>query len=232
MKAPRVIPGISLGAGILALFSCCATAEESPSITSAFAATTVQITAMPDALKVPVEWSFTNRGDIPLAIEKFIESCGCLSGNMTPQNGSPIDPGKSGIVRASFTPGQHRGLLRKSLHVRFVGHEKPVELVVEATIPSPLELSEREITWSTEAPATPRTIDVTTGTGTDFTITGLTGVTESQFHLTRETLTEKRHHRITITPAEGVTPGVHTLLIRTDSPDPRDRVTAVFLRIP
>jgi hypothetical protein len=197
-----------------------------------FISTTAQVSAMPDSVNVPVEWHFTNTGDLPLVVENFIESCGCLSGNMAAQTAEPVAPGKSGVIRASLAPGQHRGLLRKSLHVRFVGHEKPVELVVEAKIPSPVELSARDLTWTAEEPTAAQSLDITTGTGTVFNITGLSGLADAHFNVRQETLIDKSHHRITITPAAGVPSGVHTLLIRTDSPDPRDRVTAVFLRMP
>ena len=217
---------------LLVVLSSCAFAADARAITSAFASTITKIDAMPEDTAVPVEWSFTNHWEFPLVIEKFDESCGCLSGKMHPQGDEAVAPGQSGVIRASFTPGAHRGLVRKSLHVRFAGHERPVELVVEARVPCSIELSGRELTWEAGAAPAPQTIEITTGTGVDFTITGLGGVTDSQFHISQETVEPSRHYRIAITPADGVAPGVHTLLVRTDSPDPRDRVTAVFLRTP
>lgn len=195
---------------------------------SAFRSTLVRITAMPDAVDVPVEWKYTNRWDFPLVVEKFEQSCGCLAGGLA---GESVDPGESGVIRAKFTPGANRGTVRKSIHVRFGGHEKTVELVAEASIPSGVELSGRELAWFAGGKPETRTIDATSGTGADFSITGLEGIPAERFSITRETLVEKRHYRLHITPADDSAPGVQCLQILTDSADPRERVMPVFLRI-
>lgn len=232
MKDRPAISGAALGAGLLAMLTFGAIAEESPTIQSAFASTTTEISAMPDAVAVPVEWAFTNHWDFPLQIEKFDESCGCLSGQVNPQGPEAVAPGKSGVIRASFTPGAHRGLLRKSLHVRFVGHEGSVELVAEARIPHTIEFSAREMKWSAEARSTSQTIDITSGTGVDFTITHVGGVSDELFSVAQESLEDGQHVRLSVTPSATAPAGVHTLLVRTDSADPRDRVAAVFLHLP
>jgi hypothetical protein len=232
MNARVLMPCLAMVAGFVGLPIHHARGGDTATPAATFTSTTAKLSAMPDSVNVPVEWHFTNTGDLPLVVENFIESCGCLSGSMAAQTAAPVAPGKSGVIRASLTPGQHRSLLRKSLHVRFVGYEKPVELVVEAKISSPVELSTRDLIWTAEAATAAQSIDITTGTGTAFNITELSGIPDDQFHIVQETLIEKSHYRITITPEIGASSGVHTLLIRTDSPDPRDRVTAVFLRIP
>jgi hypothetical protein len=203
------------------------TAKETPSLEFAFASTTVKITAMPDAVNIPVEWAYTNQLNEPLMVEKFEESCGCLSGELEQQ---VHKTGESGVIRASFTPGSSRGVIRKSLHVRFVGHEKPVELIVEAKIASPVQLSTQQIIWKSSESSTAKTIDVTTGTETDFSITALFGLPENLFKVTQETITPLRQYRIYITPA-AESNGIHTLQVRTDSKDPRDQIQAVFLSI-
>lgn len=201
-------------------------------ISSAFEATVVQLSVKPNDKAVDAVWNYTNHWEIPLLVERFDQSCGCLSGKVAPSGHEAVAPGKSGAIRARFTPSNHRGLLRKSLHVRFVGHEMPVELIVEATIPSTVGLSTRELHWKPD-PKSPsaQTIDITSGTGADFAITGLLGVPESRFTITSETLTENRHYRLSITPVGTPGDGIDILQIRTDSPDPRDRVLAVFLCI-
>ena len=90
-------------------------------------------------------------GDFLLMIEKFDQSWGCLSGQMNPQTDGAVAPGESVVIRAAFTPGLHRGLVPKSPHVRFVGHNRPVEFVVEARVPHSIEISTREIIWETVA---------------------------------------------------------------------------------
>jgi hypothetical protein len=203
------------------------TAKETPSLESNFASTTVKITAMPDAVNIPVEWTYTNNLNEPLMVEKFDQSCGCLSGKLEQQ---AHKTGEGGVIRASFTPGSGRGVIRKSLHVRFVGHEKSVELIVEATIASPVQLSSQQMSWKSSERSTVKTIDVTTGTDTDFSITALLGLPENLFKITQETIIPLRQYRIHITP-NSETSGIHTLQVRTDSKDPRDQVQAVFLNI-
>ena len=203
-----------------------------PNVASAFATTVVRIRIPAGEQTVPVTWTFTNRWDIPLMVERFEESCGCLSGQVAKNQDAPeaVAPGATGKIQANFTAGGHRGLLRKSLHVRFVGYDKPVELVVEATIPSHVELSQRELVWKAGESLEAKTIDVTSGTGAAFTITSLPGVPENQFTITRETLAAGTSYRLTIVPTAAAT-GQHCLQIRTDSPDPRDRVNAIFLNV-
>lgn len=117
-----------------AVWTGAATAAEPPSLESLFTSTTAKISTTSNAVGVPVEWTFTNHTASTLAVEKFDESCGCLSGQPQLDGVKPVEPKKSGVIRASFTPGGYRGIVRKSLHVRFVGYEKPIELIVEATI--------------------------------------------------------------------------------------------------
>jgi hypothetical protein len=209
-------------------------ADESPSanksIESAFESTVARLTAKPGNQAVVAEWTYTNHWDIPLLVEHYDQSCGCLSGELSADGHQPVAPRKSGTIRAQFTPGNHRGLLRKSLHVRFVGHDKPVELVVEATIPSHVELSQRELIWKADDTSAAQVIEIKSGTGKPFTITSLQGLPKNQFTLTTETLTPGTHYRLSITPTASAS-GQHCLQVRTDSPDPRDSIQAVFLRV-
>lgn len=206
-------------------------AKETPSLESAFVSTTAKISTTSNAVNIPVEWTFTNHSTEPLAVEKFDESCGCLSSQAQIQGTAPVEPGKTGVIRANFTPGGYRGTVRKSLHVRFVGYTKSVELIVEASIPSSVELSSREPVWVVGNEIKPQVIDVTTGTGEDFNIKSLQGVPENLFKITQETIIPKRHYRINITPVSLSAPDLQTLQIHTDSKDTRDQVLPVFLRI-
>ena len=218
---------------LLGFFSVSGTAnaEEAPSLESFFATTTAKISTTSNAVNVPVEWTFTNHSDQPLAVEKFDESCGCLSGQLQLEGTGLVKPGESGVIRASFTPGGYRGIVRKSLHVRFVGYPKSIELIVEANIPSCVEVSNKEPVWVIGQEIKPQIIDVTTGTGEDFNIKSLQGVPESLFQITQETITPKRHYRLHITPLSVDAPDLQTLQIHTDSTDTRDQVVPVFIRI-
>lgn len=224
----KVITFILLG---FTAFIGIAYAKEIPTLESAFASTTAKISTMSNAVNVPVEWTFTNNSTEPMAVEKFEESCGCLRGLAKLDDNATVEPGKTGTIRANFTPGGYRGIVRKSIHVRFVGYNKSVELIVEAKIPSSVELSKRESVWVMSKEIKPQSIDVTTGTGEDFNIKSLQGVPEILFKITQETIVPKRHYRIHITPVSLGAPDLQTLQIHTDSKDPRDQVLPVFLRI-
>ena len=207
-------------------------AGETRDIKSAFASTTTRITAMPGDVAVPVEWTFTNHWDFPMLVEKFDQSCGCLSGKMNPQGDEAVAPGKTGTIRAAFTAGAYRGLVRKFLHVSFVGYEGSVELVAEAKVPSSVEVSPRDLVWTSDKPVATQWVDVTSGTGQPFHITELTGISKSQFQVATEVVDTETHYRVGITPTDEVRAGNQSLIIRTDSKDPRDRVIAVFLNHP
>jgi hypothetical protein len=204
-----------------------------PSLASAFASTVSLISVPPGETTVPVTWTYTNRWDFPLVIERIEESCGCLSAGITNDADAiqEVAPGKTGKIEARFTAGGHRGLLRKSIHVRFVGHDKPVELVAEAKIPSHVEISGQELAWKVTDASLPKSVTLTSGTGEGFAITALQGLPADQFTLSQETSGDGTRHEVRITPS-GSASGMHILQIHTDSPDPRDRVKAVFLRLP
>ena len=202
-----------------------------PGIETAFESRVTQlVTASEPSSAEPreVSWTYVNRWDFPLVIERFEESCTCLRGSTDVQ---AVEPGKSGVIRAAFSAGPHRGLVRKSLHVRFVGHDKPVELVAEARIPCSVTLSAHDLVWLADASAAELTVDLTAGTDADFRITALRGLVPAEFAVRAETLVEGRHYRLFVSPGPAApASATRCLQIRTDSPDPRDRVLAVFLR--
>jgi hypothetical protein len=202
------------------------TAPSDGSLSSAFGSTLSVLAAKPGEDKLTVTWDFTNRLDVPLMVERFEASCGCLSGVV---DNKAVAPGATGRISATFAVGAYRGKVRKSLHVRFAAFDKPVELVAEVTVPSAVELSSSEFVWK-GADVSPRTVDVKAGTDAGFTITGLAGASARAFSLEQQTVTPGRHYRVTITPAGDAAAAVECLQIRTDSADLRDRVLAVFLR--
>jgi len=196
-------------------------------IASAFASTVTKIEVQAGQSSIEAGWDFTNYWDFPLVVERFESSCGCLAGQVGTQI---IEPGKTGRIKATFQPGAHRGILRKSLHVRFVNYAQPVELVVEAHIPSPVELSTTELFWTQGEPAKEQTVEVKSGTGAPFVITDLLGISPELFKISQETVQDGKSYRLHITPEAGAVVGTHILQVRTNCPDPRDQVLAVFLQ--
>jgi len=195
-----------------------------PGIETAFESRLANI----DATSAEAVWTYINRWDFPLVVERFEESCTCLRGKAA---GKPVEPGKSGVIRAAFNAGPHRGLVRKSLHVRFVGHDKSIELVAEARIPSSVTLSAHDLVWPAGDSTAELSVDLTAGTDADFRITALRGLAPAEFAVRAETLIEGRQYRLFVSPGPSApASATRCLQIRTDSPDPRDRVLAVFLR--
>ena len=198
------------------------------SIAEAFESTTLRFEASPGTTARTIAWEYTNHWDFPLFVERIDSACGCLAAQKVTSD--PIPSGKSGKITATFTAGNHRGLLRKSIHVRFAGHDQSIELVAEARIPSTVELSTNELIWAPNQLSEARTLEVTSGTNQKFSITGLLGIAESQFTIRQETIGD-HHYRLHITPVGQPSSEVQILQIRTDSPDPRDQVLAVFLQV-
>ncbi|HEX5791082.1 MAG TPA: DUF1573 domain-containing protein, partial [Luteolibacter sp.] len=197
-------------------------------VDSAFVSTLTEIEVQAGQTSLIAGWDFTNHWDFPLMVERLESSCGCLAGQVGTQI---VEPGKTGRITATFQPGAYRGILRKSIHVRFVNHAQPVELVLEAHIPSPVELSTSELSWIQGQSASAQTLEVKSGTATSFAITELLGISSELFAISKETVEHGKGYRIKITPAAGATVGTHILQVRTNCPDPRDQVLAVFLHI-
>lgn len=199
---------------------------------AAFVSTEIKIDIKPGQPSFLAEWNYTNASALgfgfPMLVESIGSSCGCLAAKAA--SDKPVKTGESGTIRATFSPGNHRGLLRKSLHVRFYGHTDAVELIVEARIPSPVELSTQELMWTPDKVSDTKVIDITTGTGEEFSITNLLGVSEKLYSIRKEVVVAGSHYQLHITPLENLSPGIQTLQIRTNSRDPRDKVLVVFLR--
>jgi Protein of unknown function (DUF1573) len=200
-------------------------------IADAFTSSSLQVTPSKGALSTAVEWSYTNHWNFPLLIERVDTSCGCLTAYPDQQ---PLAPAATGKLRATLTVGSLRGAFRKNLSVRFVGHALPVEISVEATIPTAVALSTQNLSWSAEDSISTnptKLIEVTTQTETNFSITGLLGVDESQFTIVQKTILPDRHYQLHVTPAQShpSVPITSALHIRTNSPDPRDQVLLVVL---
>ncbi len=204
-------------------------AAETISLASAFTSILTKVDVKPGQTTLPASWEFTNRGDFPLAVERIESSCGCLAAQV---GGQVVEPGETGRIEAIFQPGAYRGTLRKSIHVRFVNFPKPIELVMEAHIPSPVEISTNELCWHTDEDPKTQTIEIKSGTGAPFIVTDLLGVNPELFTIAKESRNkEQTSYRLSITPLGKPDPGTHILQVRTNSPDPRDQVFAVFLQV-
>lgn len=198
-------------------------------ISVAFPKQVVRIQVEPGKESFSAEWAYTNPYELPMVVQELKSDCGCLV--VEADHTKQVAKGESGKISADFSPGARRGLIRITLKIRFVGYDKPVKLILEAKIPAPVEVSTAELTWTAKNRNQAQSLDVTTGTSTDFQITDLTGLPEGRFTIKQETVKEKRHYRLHITPTSKAVPSVQYLQICTDARDPGDQLIEVHLRM-
>jgi hypothetical protein len=63
---------------------------------------------------VTYSFHFTNTGDVPLLISSVNSSCGCTVGDY-PR--TPIEPGKTGAIKATYNSKGHHGFQNRTLTV-------------------------------------------------------------------------------------------------------------------
>ena len=198
----------------------------------AFADKVVKVQVVAGKDRYQAAWTYTNPHELPLVVQDIESDCGCLVPKV--DSSVQIAQGKSGTISAEFSPGARKGFLRRTLTVRFVGYDQPVKLTFEAKIPSPVEVSAMELSWTRKNITQAQTLEVTTSTDEDFTITDLTGVPERLFRIQQETVKAKRHYRLRITPTDQASkaqPSVQHLQIHTDAEHPNAQLIEVYLRV-
>ena len=220
---------MSISVSVSALLIAAPAQASDKDISTAFPNKLVKLQVEPGKDRYQVEWAFTNPHELPMVVQEAESDCGCLK--VAVDSTQQVAQGQAGKITAEFSPGVRRGFLKILIKVRFVGYDKPVDLVFEAKIPAPVETSTKELTWTAKNRHQAQTLDVTTGTSKDFKITDLNGLPEGLFVIKQETVKEKRHYRLTITPTAKAKPGVQYLQIQTDAPDPNDQTVEVYLRV-
>ena len=87
---------------------------------------------VPEGEIVSYTFKFTNTGDQPLIIHQAFPGCGCTVTDYTKE---PIEPGKSGEVKAVFNSGkQFPGNFKKPITVRSNASDKPVRIYIKGTV--------------------------------------------------------------------------------------------------
>ena len=76
-------------------------------------------------------FEFTNTGDKPLIIVDVTASCGCTRPEYSTR---PINPGKKGKVKVTFSPIGRPGAFHKTIKVKTNGREKRATLVIVGTV--------------------------------------------------------------------------------------------------
>jgi Protein of unknown function (DUF1573) len=69
---------------------------------------------IPEGKKLEVAFRFLNSGDKPLIIARVQPSCGCT---VAEQPEEPVQPGKQGVIKASFNSEGRIGINNKTLFV-------------------------------------------------------------------------------------------------------------------
>lgn len=84
-----------------------------------------------DGGKVTHTFTFKNTGGQPLIIHNVRASCGCTSPDWTRQ---PVQPGKTGYVKATFDPSNRPGNFNKSIMVYTNGQEPTIVLRITGKV--------------------------------------------------------------------------------------------------
>lgn len=72
------------------------------------------------------EFKFTNKGNAPLILTNVQASCGCTTPSWTKE---PIEPGKTGVVKASYNSNGRPGAFNKSITITSNAEETPSKVV-------------------------------------------------------------------------------------------------------
>jgi hypothetical protein len=182
----------------------------------------IKTTVEPGMGEVALTYEFTNKTDLPLAVEEFSHTCGCMLGEW---DGKPVEIGATGKITAKFLTKGLRGTVTKSLLVKFVGIGT-VELAAEVTIPETLTYSAQTLRWPVGGNPEPRVVDVAVKSARPVRVLSVRG--DTAFDTSLDTVEEGRRYRITITPRDTNAERVGVFQVRTDATDPRDALQGLF----
>ena len=183
----------------------------------------IKTEALPGIAVVDLCYEFTNTGDIPLVVQEFSQSCGCMQGAW---DGVPVEPGARGKISAKFLTKGLRGTVRKSLHVKFV-EVGVVELVAEVKISEALVYSAQTLRWVTGEEPRSQQVDIAVNPKTPVRVLSVSG-NDPTFACELQTIEDACAYKIIITPSDTKTERICILQVRTDSKDPRDALHGLF----
>lgn len=83
---------------------------------------------------VSYSFHFTNKGNAPLIISNVKTSCGCTVGDYPHE---PVNPGKEGIIKATYDSKGHHGVQSRWLTVVANTNPADTKLRVKATVQTP-----------------------------------------------------------------------------------------------
>ena len=192
-------------------------------VTARFDSREIKAEAEPGAAVVELCYEFTNTGDMPLAVEEFSHSCGCMQGAW---DGVPVEPGARGKITARLLTKGLRGTVRKALHVKFF-EAGVVELIGEVRIPEALVYSAQTLRWTVGGEPQPKRVDIRVNPKTPVRVLSVVA-NDPAFSCELLSGTEAGTYQIVITPRDTATARICVLQVRTDSKDPRDALHGLF----
>ena len=192
-------------------------------LTAKFDKREIKTAAEPGAAVVDLCYEFTNTGEVPLAVEEFSQSCGCMKGEW---DGVPVEPGARGRITAKLLTKGLRGKVRKSVRVKFL-EGGSVDLVGEVDIPEALTYSMQSLRWTIGEPLEPKQVDIAVTSKPPVRVLSVTA-NDSAFACELQSVAETGGYRIVVTPRDTATERVCVLQVRTDSKDPRDALHGLF----
>ena len=179
--------------------------------------------AGPGRAVLELSYEYTNRGELPLLVEGFGGSCGCLQGEW---DGVPVEPGARGRITARFLTRGLRGTVRKSMRVRFL-ESGSVKLTAEVTIPEVVSYSAHALRWPVGGECEPQEVDIGILPGAAVRVLSVSANSPA-FGCELVTIEQARRYRIVVTPRDTAAARIGVLQVRTDSGDPRDALKGLF----
>jgi len=93
---------------------------------------------------------FSNRGDVPLTVEKVASSCGCTAALASAK---VLAPGQSGEVQASFDSTRFQGAISKTVYLYTNDPVQPmVQLKLKGKVQVEVALEPQQVNFGTVAP--------------------------------------------------------------------------------
>ncbi|MDR2467189.1 MAG: DUF1573 domain-containing protein [Prevotellaceae bacterium] len=93
-------------------------------------------------------FTFKNTGNAPLVIKNVETSCGCTSPDWTKE---PVMPGKSGVVKATFSPAGRPGRFDKNLTVITNAQPERTVLYISGNVAAKVKTTEEEYPFAVDA---------------------------------------------------------------------------------
>lgn len=90
----------------------------------------INLGKIPENVPVKATFNIKNTGNVPVAIENVMTTCGCTIADYTK---TPIIKGSSGSVESTYSAAQGRGRFTKTLYVKFstVAEAQPITITGE-----------------------------------------------------------------------------------------------------